>query len=111
VLVLERADCAYGYRRNHPATNTGMGKNARTKTGTRSEMGTRSETGSARTSTGLLLIRVLTHAHFVVHAHAHFTLTTSNKNQSRHAHFSHYMHTVPGCWDSCGVLQETQNFE
>jgi hypothetical protein len=31
-----------------------MGKNARTKTGTRSE------TGSARTSTGLLLIRVLT---------------------------------------------------
>ena len=55
MLVLERADCAYGYRRNRPATNTGMGKNARTKTGTRSE------TGSARTSTGLLLIRVLTY--------------------------------------------------
>ena len=55
MLVLERADCAYGYRRNRPATNTGMEKNARIKTGTRSK------TGSARTSTGILLIRVLTY--------------------------------------------------
>ena len=58
MLVLERADCAYGYRRNRPATNTGMEKNARIKTGTRSK------TGSARTSTGILLIRVLTFASF-----------------------------------------------
>jgi hypothetical protein len=32
------------------------------------------------------------HAQCVVHAHTHFTLTTSNKNHSRHAHFSHDMH-------------------
>ncbi len=55
MLVLEQADCAYGYRRNRPATNTGMEKNAHINTGTNSK------TGSARTSTGILLIRVLTY--------------------------------------------------
>ena len=60
MLVLERADCAYGYRRNRPATNTGMEKNANINTGTHSK------TGSARTSTGILLIRVLTYVRYSI---------------------------------------------
>ena len=54
------------------------------------------------------------HAHFVVHAHAHFTLTTSNKNQSRHAHFSHDTHILtrkislnPGVGISVGYYGST----
>ena len=48
------ADFLHGYRRNRPATNTGMvGKNARIKTGTRSK------TGTASFRTGIFLIRVL----------------------------------------------------
>ncbi len=49
------ADFLYGYRRNRPATNTGMKKNARIKTGTRSK------TGSASFRMGIFLIRVLTY--------------------------------------------------